>query len=50
MSLATQTFMRTSQELTRRQVICQELASELVNLRVSNIYDLSSVCQVDLKR
>lgn len=25
------------------QVITQELASELVNLRVSNIYDLSSV-------
>lgn len=27
----------------RSQVITQELASELVSLRVSNIYDLSSV-------
>lgn len=27
------------------QVITRELASEIVNLRVSNIYDLSSVSQ-----
>jgi hypothetical protein len=42
-SVAAQTPMSNAQNLTPRQVICQELASELVNLRVSNIYDLSSV-------
>lgn len=36
--------------LINRQVISQELASELVNLRVSNIYDLSSVSPILCRR
>ena len=34
------------QDTHQPQVITQELAAELVNLRVSNIYDLSSVCSI----